>query len=195
MILIQNIFIDPNVLKAEFQCNISACKGACCVEGDIGAPLLPDESKEISGIVSEFKPFISSKGVQKIQSFGTSVYYEKEKTEGTPLLDNGACAYAVRSESGVLLCGMEQAYLAGATSFKKPVSCELYPIRVEKHPENGCFVLKYDQWDICSQACSFGQRNAIPLYRFVKNGLIRRFGEAFYDLLDQYAVSAGYVSA
>lgn len=195
MILIQNIFIDPNVLSTEFQCNIAACKGACCVEGDIGAPLLPDESKEIAGIVSDFKPFISGKGVQKIQTFGTSVFYEKEKTEGTPLLDNGACAYAIRNDAGALLCGIERAYLAGATSFKKPVSCELYPIRVEKHPENGCYVLKYDQWDICSPACSHGRRNAQPLYRFVKNGLIRRFGEAFYDLLDQYAISAGYVSA
>ncbi len=195
MILIQNIFIDPNVLSTEFQCNVSACKGACCVEGDIGAPVLPEESKEMSGIVSAIEPFISNKGVQKLKSFGTSVYYEKEKTEGTPLIDNGACAYAVRDSNGVILCGMEKAFLAGATSFKKPVSCELYPIRVEVHPENGCYILKYDKWDICNPACSFGQKNSMPLYRFVKNGLVRRFGAEFYEILDQYAISKGYVSA
>jgi hypothetical protein len=194
MILIQNIFIDANVLSSEFQCNISACKGACCVEGDIGAPVLPSESKEMEGIVSEIEPFISRKGVQKIQSSGTSVYYEKEKTEGTPLLEDGACAYAVRDSNGIIQCGIEQAYGAGATQFKKPVSCELYPIRVERHPENGCYILKYDRWDICNPACSFGQLNSMPLYRFVKHGLVRRFGAEFYEILDQYAVSAGYVS-
>lgn len=195
MILIQNIFIDPNILSSQFQCNIAACKGACCIEGDIGAPVSPEESKEMAGIVSQIEPFISGKGVQKIQSFGTSVYYEKEKTEGTPLLNDGACAYAVRDNKGVVLCGIEQAYRSGAIQFKKPVSCELYPIRVEMHPENGCYQLKYDRWDICNPACSHGLKNQMPLYRFVKNGLIRRFGVEFYDMLDQYAVSAGYVSA
>jgi hypothetical protein len=187
MLLIKNILIDSNVLSSEFQCNVSACQGKCCIEGDVGAPLESEEIFLLESIVSKIEPFLDRKGIQAVRSQGVSVYFKKEHVRGTPLLSSGRCAYAVQSDNGIYQCGIESAYLEGAIEFKKPISCELYPIRIEKNHENGFDQMVYDRWDICDSACSQGKRNKLPLYKFVSKALIRKYGQDFYEMLDQYA--------
>ena len=110
-------------------------------------------------------------------------FYEEPKEYGTSLIENGACAFIAYDERGIAKCGIEQAYLAGATDFQKPVSCHLYPVRVSKDPKVGFEALNYDKWDICSAACELGKKEQVPVYKFVKNGLIRKYGKAFYKEL------------
>ena len=138
-------------------------------------------------IYEDIKPFLSPAGIAAIEYQGFYTYDEKEDTYATPLIDGGPCAYMVYDEEGVAKCGIEQAYYAGKTDFKKPISCHLYPIRVREDERVGMKALNYDRWDICSAACSLGREQQLPVYRFLKEAIIRKFGEDFYDELDAAA--------
>ncbi len=184
MFLVQEILISDDVAKEEFACNLSACKGACCWEGDFGAPLETKELHILEEIYEDIKPFLTPEGIDKIEQEGLFTYFKEAKDYGTTLLDNGACVYMTRDNNGIAHCGIEQAHRAGATAFIKPVSCHLYPVRVKENEKTGFVALNYDRWDICSAACKRGKKEKIPVYQFVKKGLIRKFGEAFYDELE-----------
>lgn len=182
MILIEDKIIGDEVVEAQFVCNLEACKGACCWEGDYGAPLTDEEREILSKIYEDVKPFLTEKGRAEIEAQGIYVYVNETKEYATPLVDNAACAYMTRDENGIAKCGIEQAYKAGATDFLKPISCHLYPIRIE---HNGVFdAINYDKWEICSAACKLGKKLEMPVYKFVKDALIRKYGEAFYEALE-----------
>ncbi len=182
--------MSDDVLTERFRCNLAACKGACCWEGDFGAPLDAEEIETLEKIYDDVKPFLRHEGIRAIEAQGLSVYYDDLKGFGTPLLPDGACAFLVFENNGTAKCGIERAFEAGATDFVKPVSCHLYPIRVAKNEELGFEALNYDRWDICSPACTAGKKDKIPLYRFVKTALVRKYGEAFYEELE---AAAGYL--
>ena len=187
MVIVQDILISDDLLEECFRCNLNACKGACCWEGDFGAPLEPEEMRTLEAIFETLKPFLRKEGIEAIEKNGLYVFYKDMEAFGTPLLENGACAFLTFEANGVAKCGIEKAYEAGAVDFQKPVSCHLYPVRVSKNEEHGFEALNYDRWDICSAACTAGKKENVPVYRFVKNALIRKYGEAFFEELDAAA--------
>ena len=183
MILVGNAVLSDDIKENFFVCDLEACKGACCVEGDSGAPLEDDETKILEEIYPFVKDFITEEGRQVIAAQGTWVI-DSDGDKVTPTLGaNRECAYALYDERGILKCGIEQAYLAGKTSWKKPISCHLYPIRVTKYDQYDA--LNYNRWHICDPACQLGKSLQVPLYVFLKEALVRKYGEAWYaELLE-----------
>lgn len=185
MIMINDVLVTDEVVQEHFLCNLNACKGACCWEGDSGAPLEKEELHILEQIYDKVKPFLRPEGLRAIEQDGVYSYFEEAKEYGTTLVNNGACAYMTYDQYGIAQCGIEQAHNAGEIDFKKPVSCHLYPIRIERNPHSGLDILQYDRWDICTAACTLGAKEQLPIYRFVKDALIRKYGEAFYEALDE----------
>jgi hypothetical protein len=190
LVIVQDILVSEEVLTEQFLCNLNACKGACCWEGDFGAPLEAEELETLSQIYEDIKPFLRPAGIEAIERQGAHVYFPSLKGPGTPLLEDGACAYLTFEDNGIAKCGIEKAYEAGATHFKKPISCHLYPVRVSYNPHVDFEALNYDVWDICSAACTAGKAAKLPVYQFVKDAIIRKYGEAFYEEMD---AAAGYL--
>jgi hypothetical protein len=175
--------VSEDILAKDFVCNLSACKGACCVDGDAGAPLSKEETAILESIYPQIKPFLRPEGIAAIEAQGTWAIGTEGELE-TPLIDNRDCAYVIY-DGPTALCGIEQAYNQGIVSWKKPVSCHLYPIRVKDFTEFAA--VNYDKWDICSDACELGKELQVPVYKFVKEALIRRFGIDWYTELEQVA--------
>ncbi len=182
LIQIDDKLISGDLKDEMFACDISACKGACCVEGDVGAPLDKEERKVMEDIYPKVKPFLRKEGIRAIEDQGTWIK-DWTGSYSTPLVDNKECAYVTFSDEGVALCGIEQAHEAGEIDFKKPISCHLYPIRVQKYKD--CHALMYDRWSICAAACALGQGKGIRVYEFTKDALVRAYGEEFYAELDK----------
>ena len=181
MKVIGHVVINEEVLKKEFVCNLNACQGACCKAGDAGAPLEQEEVEIIESEYNAIQEFIEPQGRETIEDQGRAIW--NNGAFRTPLRKDNHCAYSVEDEQGRLSCGIEKAFESGATTLRKPISCHLYPIRVKK---SGSFEhLNYDRWDICSAACSFGKEIKVPIYRFVKEAIIRRYGEEFFEKLEQ----------
>jgi hypothetical protein len=182
MIEVGNVLVHEDVVRENFVCNLKRCKGACCLEGDSGAPLNHDELHILDEIYPKVKPFMTAKGIATIEQTGTYVTdFEGDYT--TPCVDtNKECAY-VTWENGITKCAIEKAYEYGAISWKKPISCHLYPIRITKYPEFD--VLNYDRWSICSPACSFGNELKVHVHEFLKEPLTRKYGEEWYKELEE----------
>lgn len=187
MLLVQDKLVSDDLIEKHFICNLNACKGACCWEGDSGAPLEKTELPVLREIYESVKPFLSPAGIAAIEAQGTSMWYEEAEEWGTPLIDNGPCAYMTYNALGIAQCGIEQAHKAGVIDFQKPISCHLYPIRVAENEEIGFEALNYDQWDICSPACELGEKEQVPVYLFLKEAIIRKYGEDFFEELDAAA--------
>lgn len=187
MILVQDKIVSDDVVEEQFICNLNACKGACCWEGDSGAPLEEAELPILRDIFEKVKPFLSPAGIAAIEQQGPYVWFEEAQGWGTTLVDNGPCAYMTLNAQGIAQCGIEQACRAGVIDFQKPISCHLYPIRVAKNEEIGFEALNYDRWDICSAACTLGKEHKMPVYRFLREAIVRKYGEAFYEELDAAA--------
>ncbi|MFM2266184.1 MAG: hypothetical protein RLZ77_1604 [Bacteroidota bacterium] len=175
--------VSEDILAKDFVCNLSACKGACCVDGDAGAPLSKEETAILESIYPQIKPFLRPEGIAAIETQGSWTTGTEGELE-TPLIENRDCAYVIY-DGPTALCGIEQAYNQGVVSWKKPVSCHLYPIRVKDFTEFAA--VNYDKWDICSDACELGKELQVPVYKFVKEALIRRFGIDWYTELEQVA--------
>jgi hypothetical protein len=182
MLIVENAVISDDVAENFFVCNLEKCKGACCVEGDLGAPLTLDELPELEDALEAVLPYLSEAGRQEIARQGPYIL-DEDGDFSTPTIGGRECAYALYDGKGVLKCGIEQAYLDGKTPFRKPISCHLYPIRITQY--DNYEALNYDRWDICSPACSFGQQLGVPVYQFLKEPLIRKYGEAWYEKLEE----------
>lgn len=187
MLIVQEKLISVDVVNEQFLCQLDACKGACCWEGDFGAPLEKEEMETLQNIYNDIKPFLRPEGIKAIEEQGLFVYFEDDEGYGTPLIDGADCAYLTFEENGIAKCGIEKAYEAGATNFQKPISCHLYPVRVTKNEKTGFEALNYDRWDICSAACAAGKKASLPVYKFVKNAIVRKYGEEFYNELNELA--------
>ncbi|MFY0600446.1 MAG: DUF3109 family protein [Cyclobacteriaceae bacterium] len=181
MIQIGKTLISDDVKEQFFVCDLDKCKGACCVEGDLGAPLKQEELADLEDVVEAVKPYLSTEAVEALEKNG-SYLLDEEGDFSTTTIDNKECAFAYYDEKKILKCGIEQANMDGKTSVQKPISCHLYPIREVKLHDNH-LALNYDRWDICSAACDFGAKLGVPVYKFLKNALIRRFGENWYEQL------------
>ena len=186
MFQIQKTLVSEDLLDHDFVCNLSACKGACCVDGDAGAPLEEKETEILVDIYAAVKPFLRPEGIAAIEAQGAFVRGFDGEWE-TTLVNGSECAYVIFDEKGITKCGLEAAYNAGATSWKKPVSCHLYPVRTREYQE--FTAVNYDQWSICSDACTLGAALKVPVYVFVKEALIRKFGAAWYAELELVATT------
>lgn len=184
MIIVQDKLVSDDVVEQQFICNLSACKGACCWEGDYGAPIEEAEKPVLDAIFEQVRPFLTPEGIAAVEAQGKYVFYNGMGDFGTPLIDGGPCAYLTRDVLGIAKCGIELAWRAGATDFQKPISCHLYPIRIEKFVAFGSEALNYDRWEICSAACTLGEKEQVPVYVFLKDALVRKYGPEFYEELD-----------
>lgn len=187
MILIDQILVSEDVFSQQFTCNLTSCKGACCWEGDWGAPLEREEMITLEEIRENLRPYLTDAGNQVIDREGSYTYYEAITGEGTPLIEGAACAYLTFNDQGIGKCGIELAFEDDAIDFQKPVSCHLYPIRHSKIKHVDFEALNYETWEICQEACRLGSELKMPLYRFVKAALIRKFGLDFYAKMEKIA--------
>lgn len=178
---IKDKLVSTELFDKEFVCNLSACKGACCIEGDDGAPMTREEVSLIEKHLEEIKPFMMQKGIDAVEHGG--VYYlDREKEPVTALVWGKECAFVVTDENGMHKCAIENAHRAGKIPVNKPISCHLYPIREKKY--NSFTALNYDKWSICKDACTLGEELKVPVYRFLKEPLIRAYGHEFYQELE-----------
>lgn len=184
MFIIQEKLISTQVFAEKFVCNLNACKGACCWEGDFGAPLENEEIDTLNTILPKVLPYLSEDSQKRIRENGVATWFKETGEYGTTLMENGACAFLTFESGGIAKCGIEKAHDAGDIDFKKPISCHLYPIRVNKKEDVGFEALNYDEWDICSAACSLGEQLKVPVFRFVKEAIIRNYGEDFYEEME-----------
>lgn len=183
MLQIDDKIISLDVIEKQFVCNLSKCKGACCIQGDSGAPLDDNELELIDEAYPIVHPFMTEKGIEAVERQGTYTI-DVDGDRVTPLVDNKECAY-VYFEEGVTKCAIEKAYNEKLISFQKPVSCHLYPIRIKKFDSfDG---VNYDKNDICKPAVVHGKRLGVPIYEFVKDGLVRKYGEEWYKKLEYAA--------
>lgn len=180
MIQIEDTLISEDIFDKNFVCNIEKCKGMCCVEGDAGAPVEEEEKEILNQIYEKVKPYMTQKGIEEVQRQGVCI--ETQQGLETPLIDGRDCAYVYRDQSGAALCAIEKAYREGKTTWKKPISCHLYPIRVSQ--VSSYRALNYNKWNICRDACLLGEELKIPVYKFVKEALVRKFGQSWYDKLE-----------
>ena len=185
MFQIGKTIVSEDIIEKDFICNLSACKGACCIDGDAGAPLEAGEAVILEKIYPIVKPYLRKEGIEAIETQGTHIVTEDGELE-TPLIDGKDCAYVI-FDGKTALCGIEQAYNQGVISWKKPVSCHLYPIRVKDFSEFSA--VNYHQWPICDDACTLGKELQVPVYKFVKEALVRKFGTHWYAALEKVASS------
>ncbi len=177
MILIDETVISDDIKEQFFVCDLEKCKGACCVEGDLGAPLTEEETKILDKVYQKVKPYLSDQGIREIEKQGTFIL-DEEGDFSTPTINGRECAYAIYDDKGILKCGIEQAYNDGKIKFRKPISCHLYPIRITKYDHYEA--INYDRWHICSPACGLGKELGVPVYKFLKEALTRKYGERWY---------------
>ena len=182
MILHENTIISEDLFEKHFICDLDACKGECCVQGDSGAPLEDDELGVMDDIYDEVKPYLREEGRQAIEEQGK--YLQDFDGEWvTPLIAGKECAYTVFDARGIAKCGIEMAYLDGKIDWQKPLSCHLYPIRIAKLAEHEA--LNYHRWPICDPACEFGRKEGVTIHQFLRGPLERKYGEEWYKGLEK----------
>ncbi|MBL4723807.1 MAG: DUF3109 family protein [Lutibacter sp.] len=175
--------VSEDIIEKEFVCNLAACKGRCCIDGEAGAPLEEEELQILLEIYPKVKPFLREEGIKAIEDQGLFITSEGEYE--TPLINGKDCVFVIFDEKNTAKCGIEEAYNEGETDWKKPISCHLYPVRIMEYSEFSA--VNYHSWPICDDACSLGKELQVPVYKFVKEALIRKFGEGWYTELEEVA--------
>lgn len=181
MIQIDDKIISLELFTARFCCDLGACRGECCVEGNAGAPLDEEEIALLEGEWNNYVTYMTPEGKQAVEEQGVAVI-DEDGDLTTPLVNGAECAYTI-NENGVTWCAIEKAWSEGKTPFRKPISCHLYPIRLVRL-SNGLTGLQYHRWDVCRAAEILGAQKGEPLYKTLKEPIIRRFGEAFYNEME-----------
>ena len=180
LVEIGNKIVSTDIFSEQFTCDLNKCKGACCVKGNGGAPLNESEVDKIQNNIEKIKPYMSKSGIETVNREG--VYYlDEEDTPATKLIDKKECCFVYFDEDEIAKCSIETAYKAGDITFNKPESCHLYPIRIKEF--NEFTAINYETWDICSPACSLGKSLKVPVYQFLKEPIIRVFGNSFFEEL------------
>jgi len=187
MIAIDNILLSDAVVKEQFVCDLHKCKGGCCVDGDAGAPLAKNELDKINEVYEAVLPYLDEENRHALERQGKYVY-DKEFGWVTPTIESKVCVYGITDNNGIVKCGIEQAYNDGKVSWKKPISCHLFPLRISKSRDKKTEYVNYEpREDLCSAACSLGKKLKVPVYVFLKDALIRKYGIDFYNTLDATA--------
>ena len=180
MIAIDNTLVSEDLLDKKFVCDLSACKGACCVAGNSGAPLEQEEINILENIYEDVKPYMSREGIAAVEEQGFYVVDEDNEL-ALPLVNDKQCVF-VTYEKNIAKCAIEKAHAEGKTEFKKPISCHLYPVRINKYKDYDA--VNYHQWEICKPACECGDKLDVPVFRFLREPLLRKYGEEWFKQLD-----------
>ncbi|MCU4166082.1 DUF3109 family protein [Carboxylicivirga caseinilyticus] len=181
MVQIDDKIVSTDIFTKRFVCNLSVCKGECCVEGESGAPLEEEETAILEEIYPIVKPYLSEVAIDEIEKHGKWII-DGDGDKVTPIINGRECVYTYFDEEGICKCAIDKAYQEGKIDFKKPISCHLYPIRVAKYPDFEA--LNYHTWPICAPARELGGQIGVPIYKFLKEPIIRKYGEAFYNELE-----------
>ncbi len=182
MLIVGNTLVSEELIDKCFCCDISQCKGLCCVEGDSGAPVAPEEVADLEEYFPDFKKYMTDEGVAVVENGGTFVFNGDDSFD-TPLMEsNDACAFAF-FEDGIAKCAIEKCFMNHEIPFRKPISCYLYPIRISKVGDYEA--LNYNHWNVCKTAVENGNRLQIPVYKFLKDPLIAKYGEEWYSELEE----------
>ena len=179
MIQVEDKIISIDIFKKHFFCDLNACKGACCVEGDAGAPISIEEEEKIKLIYEKITPYMREEGIIEVKKRGISVY-DDEGDLTTTLVNDKECVF-VTYENGISRCAIEKAYIDGKIDFQKPISCHLFPIRIKEY--EGFEAVNYEEIKPCKPACECGIKLKVPVYAFLKDSLIRKYGEDWYNHL------------
>jgi len=175
--------VSEDIIEKEFVCNLNACKGICCVEGEAGAPLEEEELKILMDVYPNVKPLLREEGIAAIEDQGLFITIGGEHE--TTLVNGKECAYVLFDENNITKCAIEEAFNRGLIDWKKPISCHLYPVRIMNYSEFSA--VNYHSWPICDDACALGKELKVPVYKFVKEALIRKFGKDWYSELEKVA--------
>ena len=178
MIQIQQTLISDDIFEEEFICDLCRCKGQCCIDGESGAPITKEEYTEINEILPEIWDDLSPKAHELINEQGIA-YTDYDGELVTSIIKGEECVFTFFDENGVCKCAIDNAYREGRISVQKPISCHLYPISSKEYEE--LTAVNYNRWSICEPAVDLGRKNGVPLYRFLKEPLIRKFGEDWYN--------------
>ncbi|MGL5980923.1 MAG: DUF3109 family protein [Phocaeicola sp.] len=184
MIQIDDVVISLDVIREKFICNLDACKGICCIEGDAGAPVEEEEVTKLEEVLPIVWDQLSTAARAVINKQGV-VYTDEEGDLVTSIVNNKDCVFTCYDEKGYCYCAIEKAYREGKTDFYKPISCHLYPIRVGDYGPYKA--VNYHCWDICKAAVLFGQKENVPVFKFLKEPLVRKFGAVWYEELENVA--------
>lgn len=185
MIAIDNTLVSEDLLEKKFVCDLNACKGACCIEGDSGAPLDKNELPILESIVEAVKPYLNKKGLKAIEKYGTYVVDEDGDYTTTLVGPGKECAFVIFDENNIAKCAIEQAYRDGQIQWRKPISCYLYPVRITAYQDYDA--VNYHSWHICKPACDCGSKLQVPVYKFLKEPLIEKYGKEWYQQLEMAA--------
>ncbi len=181
LVEIQDKIVSTQIFERQFVCDLTACKGACCIEGNGGAPVKKEEVDIMVANLDKIRPYMRPEGIAAIEAHG--VVYEDEDFEPATTLVNGKeCAFVYFDQTNTAKCAIEKAHREGQIDFIKPISCHLYPIRTKQF--NEYTALNYEKWDICEPACACGEKLDVPVYKFLKEPLVRAFGPEFYKELE-----------
>ena len=187
MIAIDNILISDEVVEEQFVCDLSKCKGGCCEDGDAGAPMEKWELEKLDQYFDVIAAYLNEAGMEEIKRVGKYTY-DKEFGWVTPTIASKVCVYGIVDNKGIVKCGIEQAYLDGKVEWKKPISCHLFPVITKESKRSDNVYVNYEpREDSCKAACSLGKKLKVPVYVFLKEALVRKFGQKFYDALDATA--------
>lgn len=182
LVQIDDKILSTDLFERKFVCDLNACKGACCIEGDAGAPLTMEEVDILEEILEDVKPYMRPEGIAAVEEIGV-FYMDMTNEPATTLVNEAECAFVYFDEQNTAKCAIEKAWLEGKVDWKKPISCHLYPIRVSTIGDS--LALNYEEWTICKPACACGEQLNVPVYRFLKEPIIRAFGEEFFQDLEQ----------
>jgi hypothetical protein len=186
MIAIDRTLISEDLFDKKFVCDLNACKGACCVAGDSGAPLDKEELEVLDSVLDKVKPYMTRKGLRAVARHGTYVV-DSDGDYTTTLVGEGAeCAFVYFDETNTAKCAIEKAYYDGVIGWKKPISCHLYPVRISKYKSYDA--VNYSKWDVCKPACECGKKLDVPVYKFLKEPLIRKYGKDWFAQLEKSAL-------
>lgn len=194
MIQIDDVVISLDVLRDKFICDLGVCKGACCIEGDAGAPVERDEVSKLQEVLPIVWDDLSDSAKAVIDQQGV-VYTDEDGDIVTSIVNGKDCVFTCYDASGLCSCAIEKAHREGKTDFYKPISCHLYPIRVGNYGSYKS--VGYHRWEICKAAVLLGEKENLPIYKFLKTPLIRKFGQAWYEQLEvavEELKNAGYIS-
>jgi Protein of unknown function (DUF3109) len=188
LIAINNILVSDEVVSEQFVCDLNKCKGGCCEDGDSGAPLANEELENLRDFIEEIKPYLTEEGLKVLEKEGL-YKYDQEFGWVTPTISGKMCAYGFRDQSGIIKCGIEQAYLDKKISWKKPISCHLFPVKITRSKRRDQEYVNYEpREDLCKAACKLGKQLKVPVYIFLKEALIRKYGPDFYSMLEATAL-------
>lgn len=187
MIAIENVLVSDMIAEEQFVCDLTKCKGGCCEDGDAGAPLEVAELDELINHYDTIAEYMNEDGRKEILRQGKYLY-DREFGWVTPTVNGKICAYGYKDQLGIVKCSIEQAYNDGKLDWKKPISCHLFPIRIKKSMDGKTDYANYEpRKDLCAAACKLGKKLKVPVYIFLKDAIIRKYGVEFYETLEATA--------